>query len=118
MSARNPDYLYVATDGDLFKIGISYQPSVRERYIGGRIIKLYHRPYAKALEDGVKYALHDWCVRGHEWFAVTEAEIMAEVRKLVRIFDDDEAMKRGIEPSKRPADGEPPYQPPFELEWL
>lgn len=113
-----PDHLYVATDGVLFKIGISYNPAGRMRQLGAKIVKVYRRPYARALEAGVKNVLSDRCARGSEWFSITEAEMLEAVRQHVRVEDDYQAMQRGIEPSKRPGPGEPPHQPPFELQWL
>ena len=111
------DYLYVATDGKHFKIGITCNPEQRMLDIRATMIKLYHRPYARECEAYVKNSLGD-PVRGEEWFAVTEAEILREARKAVRVLDDDAAIKRGREPSKRPGPNDPPYEPPFELDWL
>lgn len=113
-----PDHLYVATDGSLFKIGISHNPAGRMPQIGATLVKVYLRPYARMLESSIKAELSDCCVRGTEWFAITEAEMLARVSRTIRIVDDDEAMKRGIEPSKRPGPGEPQHQPPFALHWL
>lgn len=115
-----PDHLYIATDGEYFKIGITHNPAGRMPQIGATLVKVYMRPYARMLEANIKSAFADCCVsgRGNEWFAVTEAEILKMVRRAVRIVDDDEAMKRGLEPSKRPGPGEPQHEPPFALEWL
>lgn len=115
---RPKNFLYVATDGKLFKIGITNNPAQREQTLRIRFIQVWRRPWARALELSIKHIFAWAAARGTEWFAVSEAEMLYAVRRVVRIEDDDRAIKRGLEPSKRPADGEPSFMPPFELTWL
>lgn len=109
------DYAYIATDGTLFKIGITDDPEGREKQIGARMLRIYRRRYAREIEAYIKE--HFEPARGSEWFAVTEAEMFEAVRKCVRVLDDDDAIQSGREPSRRPAPGEPLHQPPFEVPW-
>jgi len=114
---RPKNFLYIATDGTLFKIGITDYPAERERALKVRFIRLWKRPWARQLETSIKGILNFANVR-NEWFRVSEAEMIFTVRRAVRIEDDDLAMKFGIEPSPRPRPNDPPYEPPYELPWL
>jgi hypothetical protein len=112
-------YLYVATDGDLFKIGITDDPDVRARTLRVRLVKVWRRPWARKMETSVKNMLAHLCVnRRREWFSITEQEMLSRVTRVVRIEDDDRAIKLGLEPSRRPKAGEAPFEPPSELAWL
>lgn len=95
--------LYVATDGDLYKIGISARPEkrMREHGSGVRLVETWERPYAKDLECCVKGILSHRRARGSEWFRISESEMLFQVRRAVRIFDDEQAIKDGKEPSPR-----------------
>ena len=113
-------HLYIATDGDLLKIGVSMNPG-RRMGQHGKAVRLLHswrRPYARALEASIKGTLAYCCARGSEWFRISESEMLAHVRRTIRIHDDERAMEAGFEPSPRPLPGQPPFVPPFELNWL
>lgn len=111
-------FLYLATDGVLLKIGITNDPERRMEELGGlRIIRLWRRPWARALETGIKGILSHAAVRGSEWFDIAVPVALFEITRSVRIVDDDMAMQRGLEPSPRPKPGEPPFEPPYELAW-
>ena len=114
---KRHQHLYVATDGELFKIGITIDPPNRNKQLGlgVRFIKLWQRPYAVQIEYAIKGIFSHVCVRGREWFAVTEKEMLFEVYRALRIEDDDQAVRRGRKPSKR---GAAPTCPPFKLNWL
>lgn len=120
MKRRKPKFLYLATDGEFFKIGISVDPVQRMAALGSsvRLIKSWRRPYARELEDSIKGIFSYARARGTEWFAVPEQEMMFEVQRAVRIYDDERAIQMGLEPSKRPGPSEPSFIPPFELAWL
>ena len=110
-------HLYVATDGELFKIGITFNPRKRIKGLGSatRFIKVWQRPYAPEIESLIKAIFREFRARGNEWFAVTEKQMLSEVYRALRIEDDDQAMRRGRKPSKR---GAAPRCPPFKLNWL
>ena len=112
-----PNHLYVATDGKLFKIGISANPPKRIKGLGSatRLIKAWRRPYAAEIEALIKAIFREFRAQGNEWFAITEKQMLAEVYRALRIEDDDQAMKRGRKPSKR---GGHLRCPPFKLSWL
>lgn len=97
-------YLYLATDGDLLKIGISERPERRVRDHGKtvRLIETWERPYAKELERAIKGIMSYCCVRGAEWFSISEKEMLFQIRRTIRIHDDDVAISEGREPSPRP----------------
>lgn len=115
---RRPDYLYVATDGELMKIGISDNPERRRGQLGPntKLVKFWHRtcPVVRDVEAYIKDRFHDRCAHG-EWFAVSEEEMMREAARAVRIEDDDLAIFFGREPSRR---CDQPFVPPSELPWL
>lgn len=115
---KRPIYLYTATDGKRFKIGITIDPDTREKQLGARITNLWKRPYALELETSIRHMFAYCCVQGREWFDISEEEFLRIVHRTIRIQDDDTAIKRGLEPSKRPAPGAPPVIPDFELPWL
>lgn len=78
---------------------------------------------ARKLEKAMHSRLFNWASNLSEWYDVPEETALAilneELGKVFpRILDDDYAIKRGLEPSKRPARGEPSFVPPFELAWL
>jgi len=109
-------FLYLATDGRLLKIGITNDPARRMVELGNlRIVKLWRRTYARALETAIKGILAYAAERGSEWFNLPLQEALFEVERTIRIEDDDRAIQLGVEPSPRPKDGKPPYDPPFEL---
>lgn len=118
---REPDHLYVATDGKLFKIGITVDPVQRASALGRavQIVKFWRRPYARELESFVKSRFsHCRTKRSAEWFTVAEQEFIFEVQRAVRILDDERAIRLGLEPSKRPEPGEPCFVPPVDLPWV
>ena len=110
-------YLYAATDGKLFKIGVTNDLDGRAGALRVRFIKTWRRPYATEIERSVIGILAHACARGREWFALTEQEFLWHVHRAIRVEDDDRAIRLGIEPSRRPRPGEPSYEPPFELSW-
>ncbi len=113
------DHLYIATNGELFKIGVTANPEKRGLALRpGRIIKVWQRPWAFEIERSIKGIFAADCVCGTEWFAVTRKEMFFEVQRTVRIYDAHNAILAGVKPARRRQDGEPQYVPPFELDWL
>jgi len=96
LCASDRPWLYLATDGKLFKIGISIAPDERVQYLTSprefrgklrraELVKVwYMRGYAHIVERAVKEhfigrRIGDWCT---EWFGkTTEAEIVKFVKR-------------------------------------
>ncbi len=102
---RKPNCLYVATDGNLFKIGISAYPVSRVKSLGPtmRLIRFWRRPYARRMEACVK-SMFDYCRAAphlREWFKISEKEFFSMVCRVVRIEDDDYLIRHGMKPSDR-----------------
>lgn len=117
MPRLNYAYRYAGTDGKLCKIGVSDDPEKRAKTLGIRVLKLWKRPYALAIETGVKGQLAFNVVRETEWFDVSPEHLLRIAARCVRIEDDWRAIELGLEPRRRPGPGDPEFEPPFELEW-
>ena len=117
MSTMNRAYLYIAMAGDLCKIGITDNPERRARALSAEMVSIWRRPYARQIETHVKRLFAGASVGPSEWFAIDPVEMVREVTRMVRIYDDEAAIEMGLQPSPRPRAGEPPFEPPYELAW-
>ena len=95
MSHALCEYLYLATDGDLYKIGIAKDAYVRCYHMrspsGAKVslIDHWHRPgLAAEMETSIKGILAYCRVPGRkEWFDITLKEIRFEVERVIRVLD-------------------------------
>lgn len=107
MASREYDFLYLATDGAYFKIGVTNNIKKRKpepvrhdrktkRRLQVEIVRWWLRPgRSKELETYIKSAFCDRCVypKMFEWFDVTEQQIMREIERALRVTDAYEQRK-------------------------